>query len=131
MDNVGIFYDHFGILYSHLEYCTAIWNIIGHLEYYWPFGIFYGRLVRFVLIWYIFPALVFLDQKNLATLPRSSNDNAGKKHISQGSMFWLPFGDFDLPIYLKKVCLQAQSFHYLFELSYRDEFCQNLSISIC
>jgi hypothetical protein len=28
-----------GILYGHLEYTTAIWNILR------PFGIFYGHLV--------------------------------------------------------------------------------------
>jgi hypothetical protein len=30
-----------GILYDHLVYFTAIWNIL------WPFGIFYGYLVYF------------------------------------------------------------------------------------
>jgi hypothetical protein len=38
------------------------WNIL------WPFGIIYGRLVQFVVICYIFPNLVCLDQENLATL---------------------------------------------------------------
>jgi hypothetical protein len=35
----------------------TIWNIL------LSFDIFYGRLVRFVLIWYIFPFLVCLDQE--------------------------------------------------------------------
>jgi hypothetical protein len=30
--------------------------------------IFYGHLVEFVVIWYIFPVLVFCTKKNLATL---------------------------------------------------------------
>jgi hypothetical protein len=36
---------------------TAIWNILLR------FGKFYGRLVQFVVIWYIFPVLVCLDQE--------------------------------------------------------------------
>jgi hypothetical protein len=32
-----------------------------------PNGIFYGRLVHFVVIWYIFPVLVCCTEKNLAT----------------------------------------------------------------
>jgi hypothetical protein len=43
MENVCIFYDH--------------------LEYLRPFGIIYGRLVSFVLIWYMFPILVCLDKE--------------------------------------------------------------------
>jgi hypothetical protein len=39
-----------------------IWSILR------PFGIFNGRLVYFVVIWYIFPVLVFCTEKNLATL---------------------------------------------------------------
>jgi hypothetical protein len=40
----------------------AIWNILQ------TFGTFYGRLVHFVFIWYIFPVLVSCIKKNLATL---------------------------------------------------------------
>jgi hypothetical protein len=36
-------------------YFTIIWNIL------WTPGVFYGRLVQFVFIWYIFPVLVILD----------------------------------------------------------------------
>jgi hypothetical protein len=36
---------------------TTIWNNLP------PFGIFYGRLVLFVVIWYIFLVLVCLDQE--------------------------------------------------------------------
>jgi hypothetical protein len=31
-------------------------------------GIFYGKLVNVVVIWYIFPVLVCFTEKNLATL---------------------------------------------------------------
>jgi hypothetical protein len=41
----------------------TIWSILRPLE------IFYGHLVYFVVLWYIFPRFVILDQeKNLATL---------------------------------------------------------------
>jgi hypothetical protein len=43
MENIVIFYDH--------------------LEYFWSFGIIYGRLVKFVVIWYILPGLVCLDNE--------------------------------------------------------------------
>jgi hypothetical protein len=43
MENVGIF--------------MTIWNILR------PFGTFYGNLVQFVLIWYIFSVLVCLDRE--------------------------------------------------------------------
>jgi hypothetical protein len=33
-----------------------------------PFGIFYGHLVYFVVIWYIFTVLGCCTKKNLATL---------------------------------------------------------------
>jgi hypothetical protein len=54
MKYLRIFYDHFGILR--------------------PFGVFYGHLVYFVVIWYVhiyFPILVCYTDKNLATLSRS------------------------------------------------------------
>jgi hypothetical protein len=50
MDDVAIFYDHFGLFYGHWKYFMAIWNIL------WSFGIF-------------FPVLVCCTKKNLATLP--------------------------------------------------------------
>jgi hypothetical protein len=34
----------------------------------WPFCRFYGHLVYFMAIWYIFPLLVCYIKKNLATL---------------------------------------------------------------
>jgi hypothetical protein len=40
----------------------TIWNIL------WPFDIIYGRLVQFVVIWYIFSLWFVLTMKNLATL---------------------------------------------------------------
>jgi hypothetical protein len=45
-----------------LIYFMVFWNILR------TFGKFYDHLVRFVLIWYIFPALVSYIKKNLATL---------------------------------------------------------------
>jgi hypothetical protein len=37
-----------------LVYLVAIWLILS------PFGIFCGHLVRFVVIWYIFPRFIML-----------------------------------------------------------------------
>jgi hypothetical protein len=48
MENIGTLYDH--------------------LVYLRPLEIFYGHLVYFVVIWYIFSVLVFCTKKNLATL---------------------------------------------------------------
>jgi hypothetical protein len=45
-----------GIFYGHLEYFMAIWKIL------WPSGLIFGRLVYLVIICYIFPNLVCLDQ---------------------------------------------------------------------
>jgi hypothetical protein len=45
-----------------LRYFMTVWSILRPLE------IFYGHLVYFVVIWYIFPVLVFCTKKNLATL---------------------------------------------------------------
>jgi hypothetical protein len=54
-----------GIIYDHLVYFTTIWYIFwpfgiffGRLVYFWPFGIFFGRLVYFMVIWYIFPVFI-------------------------------------------------------------------------
>jgi hypothetical protein len=49
MENLSKFFDH-------LVCITAIGNIL------WPFGIFCGNLVYFVVIWYIFPRFGILDQ---------------------------------------------------------------------
>jgi hypothetical protein len=51
-----------GLLWRALEckmflYFMTIWNILR------PFGIIFGRLVESVVIWYIFPILVHLNQK--------------------------------------------------------------------
>jgi hypothetical protein len=40
-----------------LVYFVNIWNILR------PFGIIYGQLVQFAVIWYIFPIMVCLDQE--------------------------------------------------------------------
>jgi hypothetical protein len=50
MDNIGLFFRPFGILYGHLIYCMAVWCSL------WSFGIC------------IFPVLYVLIKKNLATL---------------------------------------------------------------
>jgi hypothetical protein len=39
MEYAGMLYWSFGIFYGHLEYFMVIWNIL------WSFGIFYGNLV--------------------------------------------------------------------------------------
>jgi hypothetical protein len=41
----------FGICYSYLEFVTAIWNMLQ------LFGIFYSYLEYFTAIWYIFPPI--------------------------------------------------------------------------
>jgi hypothetical protein len=46
-----------------LAYFIDTWSILR------SFVMFYGYLVQFVEIWYIFPVLVFCSKKNLATLP--------------------------------------------------------------
>jgi hypothetical protein len=43
-----------------------------HLEYFLSFGIIYGPLVLFAVIWYIFPDLVCLDQENSGNLGQCS-----------------------------------------------------------
>jgi hypothetical protein len=49
-----------GKIWSALE-----WKILSYFMTIWkfllPFGIYNGRLVHFVVIWYIFPVLVCLD----------------------------------------------------------------------
>jgi hypothetical protein len=42
-----------------LSYSMTIWNIL------LPFGIIYGRLVKFVVIWYIFPRFGMFGQRNI------------------------------------------------------------------
>jgi hypothetical protein len=53
---------HFGIFYGTLVHFIAIWYIL------WHFGIFYCTLVYFMALWYIFPILLYLTTKNMATL---------------------------------------------------------------
>jgi hypothetical protein len=48
-----------------LMYFMDIWSILLSIV------TFYGHLVYLVVIWYIFPVLVFCTKKNLATLPHS------------------------------------------------------------
>jgi hypothetical protein len=76
MEDVGIYYIlcPFGLFYGHLVYFMAIWYIFTVLLC-WsilrPSGILYGHLVYFVVIWYIFPVLVCCSTKNLAAQLRS------------------------------------------------------------
>jgi hypothetical protein len=49
MKDVGIFF-------------MEIWSILQ------PFHMFYGHLVYFVVIWYLFPVLVYCTKKTMATL---------------------------------------------------------------
>jgi hypothetical protein len=59
---VGIFYGHLELLrpfrafYGHLVYFVVIWYVwfYGHLELLRPFRAFYGHLVYFGVIWYVF-----------------------------------------------------------------------------
>jgi hypothetical protein len=62
--NIPIWVDFGGSCYgkSWYTYFMTIWSILRPLE------MFYGLLVYFVVIWYIFPVLVFWTKKNLATL---------------------------------------------------------------
>jgi hypothetical protein len=60
-----VYFSQFGIFYGYLVYFMVIWYIM------WLFGIFYGHLVYYVVIWSIFSVLVCCSKKNLATLPRS------------------------------------------------------------
>jgi hypothetical protein len=46
-----------------------------------PFGVSYGRLVLFVVIWYAFPVLVCLDQ--------GKSGNPGVETISASGERWL------------------------------------------
>jgi hypothetical protein len=43
-------------------------TFFGHLVHFRSFVIFWGQLVKLMVIWYIFPDLVFCTKKNLATL---------------------------------------------------------------
>jgi hypothetical protein len=71
---------HFNtIWYSLLPFGT----FYGHLVYLWLFGIFYGYLVYFIVIWYLFPALVCSSKKKSgnpvqphthATMTQDKND---------------------------------------------------------
>jgi hypothetical protein len=46
--------EDFGIFYGHLVYFTAIWYI------FCPFGIFCGNFLYFVAIWYIFIVIWYI-----------------------------------------------------------------------
>jgi hypothetical protein len=53
----------------------AIWRILR------TFGIIYGHLEYLLVIWYIFPLLVSIAEKNLATLTETS------KQINELNLF--------------------------------------------
>jgi hypothetical protein len=51
-----------------LIYFTAFWYNL------WPFGKMYGRLMQFVVLWYIFPVFWYVwAKKSLATLFHTPN----------------------------------------------------------
>jgi hypothetical protein len=54
----------------------TIWSLLLPLE------IFYGHLVYFMVIWYIFPRFVFCTKKNLATLVIIFNELCGTRSIA-------------------------------------------------
>jgi hypothetical protein len=60
-----------------LKNFMAVWNILR------TFGIFYEILVHFVLIWYIFPVLVYCTKKNLATLTGAVTHGVAPVHIEK------------------------------------------------
>jgi hypothetical protein len=63
----GLAVENLGILYFHLVYFTSIGNIL------WPFGIFCGHLVYFVVIWYSFSHFSILYQVARKTWQPCSN----------------------------------------------------------
>jgi hypothetical protein len=58
-----------------LEYFTVIWYIL------WPFG-------NVVVIWYIFPRLVYFVKKNLATLVKVLRIKSWKYHTEKKQKCW-------------------------------------------
>jgi hypothetical protein len=58
-----------------LIYFTAFWYIL------WPFGLFYGFWVNFVVIWYIFSDLECFAKKNLATLAETQEVVVPRKNL--------------------------------------------------
>jgi hypothetical protein len=67
-------FGHFGIFYGHLVYFMVILYIFGHLVYFWPLGI-----LVYSSIWYIVPVLGMLYEHEksgnpeLTTAPRNLN----------------------------------------------------------
>jgi hypothetical protein len=48
-----------------------------------PNGIFYGHLVHFVVIWYIFPHFGIFTEKNLASLLKRIISNEPEQNVSR------------------------------------------------
>jgi hypothetical protein len=65
----GLRIENVDTFYGHLHYFAASWNIL------WPLG-------NVVVIWYIFPVLVYCVKKNLATL--YGINNAGYRILIDG-----------------------------------------------
>jgi hypothetical protein len=85
----------------------AIWSILGTLE------IFYGHLVYFVVIWYIFPRFGILDQE------KSGNPGSDPSFqlFSMSSLIRLP-SSFP-PKYQSNGCLSIQTINdYLLEMGH-------------
>jgi uncharacterized membrane protein (DUF485 family) len=58
---------------------SKFWKALPILE---KMDIFYGHLVHFVLIWYIFPVLVSWTKKNLATPSASARVSLTRKKFN-------------------------------------------------
>jgi hypothetical protein len=64
--------------WKRMVYFMDSWSILR------SFVIFYGHFVKFVVIWYIFPILVFCNKKNLATLRLGQHvSRTSIKHVQQ------------------------------------------------
>jgi hypothetical protein len=66
-----------------LEFFMPIWNI------FWPFGIIYGPLVLFVVIWNICPNFECLTKKNLATLMQGCHRVYFHTKNPNSGIFWV------------------------------------------
>jgi hypothetical protein len=69
MDNLGIYF-------------MTIWSLLRQLEK------FYGHLVYFIVIWYIFPRFVFCTKKNLATLLSTAFEGQGVGFMCESCGSW-------------------------------------------
>jgi hypothetical protein len=78
-----------------------------------PFVIFYGHLVCFVVICYIFPFLVCCTEKNLATLVEI-RPKLKQQQKKQNKLFRLLFQVITQPIVSSKICHFSFFFFFFF-----------------